>query len=335
MKYVLFSDIHFGNKGNSDEFNKQCLDFLDFVENDTADKNIDGAIFCGDWFHTRNNVNVKTLQAGVEGLYKFGNIGRGNSYFILGNHDLYLRNSREIHSIIIPEGEIGVNLIKEPIMVDNILLCPWLINDEKLTDLITQFNPEYICGHFEIPSFPLNKLSKFDGEYNPNDYKGPKRIISGHFHMRSEKNNITYLGNCFSHDFSDVNDWHNKGYAIFDTDTNMIEYIEWDNAPKYCTVKISKMNTIEFGKNLHLKLINDVGLKPLQVNELKEQLMKLDTIVDCMVYPQELIIDTDTEDKNIENIGNINVLITEMLSNLDMQNINSKKIVSIYNNLEE
>ena len=61
MKYILLSDIHFGHKGNSEEFNKQCLDFLDFVAQDTENKDIDGAIFLGDWFHTRNNVNVKTL----------------------------------------------------------------------------------------------------------------------------------------------------------------------------------------------------------------------------------------------------------------------------------
>ena len=48
MKYVLLTDIHFGNKGNSDEFNQQCLDFLDFVEEKTCDMEIDGAIFLGD-----------------------------------------------------------------------------------------------------------------------------------------------------------------------------------------------------------------------------------------------------------------------------------------------
>lgn len=335
MKYILLSDIHFGHKGNSEEFNKQCLEFLDFVAQDTENKDIDGAIFLGDWFHTRNNVNVKTLQAGVEGLYKLGNIGRGNAYFLLGNHDLYLRNSREIYSIIIPEGDIGVQLITEPLMVDNILMCPWLVENESLTDLIHQYNPEYVCGHFEIPSFSLNKMTKFDGEYNPAEYAGPKRIISGHFHMRSEKNNITYLGNCFSHDFSDVNDWHNKGYAIWDTNNNQIQYYEWKDAPKYCTSKISQMNTIEFGSNMHIKLINDIGITPLKANELKEQLLKINQIVDCMIYPQEFDVESSAEDAQIESIDNIDDYIPKLILSMDIENIDTKELVRIYNELKE
>ena len=51
MKYILFSDIHFGNKSNSDEFNQQCLDFLDFIIDKTQNMDIDGAIFLGHWYH--------------------------------------------------------------------------------------------------------------------------------------------------------------------------------------------------------------------------------------------------------------------------------------------
>ena len=32
MKYIILTDIHFGAKGNSDEFNQQCIDFFKFVK---------------------------------------------------------------------------------------------------------------------------------------------------------------------------------------------------------------------------------------------------------------------------------------------------------------
>ena len=35
-----------------------------------------------------------------------------------------------------------------------------------------------------------------DGEFNPVDLEGPKRIFSGHFHLRSSKANVYYIGNC-------------------------------------------------------------------------------------------------------------------------------------------
>ena len=161
MKYILLTDIHFGNHGNSDEFNQECNNFLKFVEKTIENReDIDGAIFLGDWFHNRNSINVKTLKAGIEGLYTFGSIGRGNSYMIIGNHDLYYKDRRDVNSIIIPEGEIGVNLVEEPIYLEEqkFLFLPWLINEEKLEDYIKQYNPEYVFGHFEIPSFSFNKL---------------------------------------------------------------------------------------------------------------------------------------------------------------------------------
>lgn len=338
MKYIIFTDIHFGNKENKDDFNKECLVFLNFVEEKTSKMNdIDGAIFLGDWFHNRNSINVKTLKYGIEGLYKFGSIGRGNSYLILGNHDLYYIDRRDVSSIFVPEGEIGVNIVEEPIYMENekFLFLPWLINEEKLENYIKKYNPEYVFGHFEIPSFSFNKLIKKEGEYNPENYKGPKRILSGHFHLRQEKNNITYIGNCFSHDFSDVNDWHNKGFAILDTNKNELEYFEWENAPKYCTTSISKLNSIEFSNNMYLKLINDVQMKQMEVNQLKEELENLPNIVDCFIYPNELeLAKSIVEDESLEHISNIEDLIVSLLNELTMENINNSKLIEIYKNLE-
>lgn len=338
MKYILLTDIHFGNHGNSDEFNQECNNFLKFVEKTIENReDIDGAIFLGDWFHNRNSINVKTLKAGIEGLYTFGSIGRGNSYMIIGNHDLYYKDRRDVNSIIIPEGEIGVNLVEEPIYLEEqkFLFLPWLINEEKLEDYIKQYNPEYVFGHFEIPSFSFNKLVKKEGEYNPENYKGPKRILSGHFHLRQEKNNITYIGNCFSHDFSDVNDWHNKGFAILDTDKNSLEYIEWNDAPKYCTFSISKLNNINLSNNMYLKLVNDVQMKQFEINQLKEELEKLPNINECFIYPNELeLAKTIIDNKKLEHISDIETLIISLLNELTMENIQNKKLVNIYKNLQ-
>jgi hypothetical protein len=334
MKYILLSDLHVGNLSNSTEYNNQCLNFLDFVNDKTENMDIDGCIFLGDYFHNRNTINVKTLQCGMEGLYKLGNIGRGNTYMLLGNHDLYYRDRRDVHSIVIPEGDIGVNVIQEPFLLDNMLLCPWLIGEENLKDLIKKYNPEYVFCHVELASFPLNAVSKFEGVLDLNDYEGPRRIMSGHFHTRSSKGNIDYIGACFSHNFSDVNDWHNRGFAILDTATNELEYYEWEDAPKYCSSKISKINDIEFGSNMHLKLINDLNLKPLEVGQLQESLEKLPSIKECLIYPAEFAnIEENNVDEELENIENVDILISELLNSMDIENINKNDLVSLYRSL--
>lgn len=344
MKYVLLTDIHFGNHGNKDEFNEQCLTFLSFVEKYVEEKivnlygedNYGGAIFLGDWFHNRNNINVKTLKAGVEGLYTLGSIGWGKTIMLIGNHDLYYLDKRDVNSIVVPEGEIGVEVINEPIYDEEkgFLYLPWLVKEEKLQDFIKEYNPKYVFCHAEIPSFSFNRLIKMDGEYNPTDYNGPLRILSGHFHMRQEKNNITYIGNCFSHDFSDVNDWDNKGFAILDTSSNTIEYVVWEDAPKYCTTNISQLNNIELPNNLHLKLINDVGLKQFEVNQLKEDLEKLPNVIDCYVYPNELeVAKSIAKEKELEKIVDIDSLIVSLINDMNTTNIDNQKLVKIYRNL--
>lgn len=337
MKYVLLSDIHFGAKSNSDKFNQECLDFLEFVR-DWCDENLDGeefqTIFAGDWHHVRNTTNNKTLCQSTEGMFSLSNIGGTQTYMILGNHDLYHLDRRDIHSIIVPDGALGIQVITEPVKInDNMLLVPWMIGNENLKDLITEHSPEYVVGHFEIPSFHFNKKVKMDGEYDPEEYVGPKRILSGHFHLRQEQNNITYIGNCFSHDYSDNNDWDNKGFAVLDTDTNEIQYISWDKAPKYLVAPISTFNMDMIKDNMYLRLLNDINLKMEDVNKIMEQVKKDERVNECVFVPIELDLDGDASEIDLETVDNINVLVSDLLCKVEAEHIDNNKLISIYNEL--
>ena len=44
-----------------------------------------------------------------------------------------------------------------------------------------------------------------------------ERVYSGHYHMRSNKENIFYLGNPYEMYWNDVND-RDRGFHLFDTD---------------------------------------------------------------------------------------------------------------------
>lgn len=335
MKYLLLTDIHFGLKSNSDKFNQECLDFLDFVR-DWSDENLDEnfeTIFLGDWYHSRNQISVNTLNYAKEGLITLSNIGV-KQYMLLGNHDLFYKESRGTTSVIIPEEATGIEVITEPVKInDNMLLVPWMIGNENLKDLITEYSPKYTCCHAEIPSFSFNKKVKMDGEFNPEEYAGPKRILSGHFHLRQENGNITYIGNCFSHDYSDSNEWHNKGFAVLDTDTNEIQYIEWDKAPKYLVCPISVFNKEMIEDNMYLRLLNDINLKMEDVNKIMEEIKKDERINECVFVPIELDITGDASDIDIENVDNINVLVSDLLTKVEAEHIDNNKLISIYNGL--
>jgi DNA repair exonuclease SbcCD nuclease subunit len=46
-------------------------------------------------------------------------------------------------------------------------------------------------------------------------------VMSGHFHTKSQKGNITYLGNTYQMYWNDYAD--QRGFHIFDTDTLKLE----------------------------------------------------------------------------------------------------------------
>lgn len=346
MKYILLTDIHFGCHGNSDEFNQNCLDFLQFVQ-DYVDEHFESEdilpIFMGDWYHNRNTINVKTLNYGVEGLRIFDNLGNQEySMLILGNHDLYFKDRRDTYSPFNPDGDAQINIVDEPLYIKSeltgnhgCLFVPWLLSDENISDLIKEYNPEFVFGHFEFPSFKLNNQVVMDGEFNPADLEGPKRIFSGHFHLRSSKANVYYIGNCFSHDFSDSNEWHNKGFGIFDPDTDELEFVEWKDAPKYCVCRASNLDKLEIGSNMKLKLINNVGLEPKVLNQIQEELLGLPQIKECLWYPENLLLTESDKEIDLTNIPDVNIMIGKMLSEMDMKNINNNKLINIYNDLEE
>lgn len=335
MKAILLSDIHFGQKNNSKEFNQQCLDFLQFV-GDYCNEHLSDefiTIFMGDWNHVRPTTNNLTLNYSTEGLYALSNIGGSKTYMIVGNHDLYYKDSRLVSSIIIPSNDLGIELIDEPVMVGNCLMCPWLVGNESLKELIQLHSPKYVFGHFEIPSFSLNKKVKFPGEYNPFEYNGPTRIFSGHFHTFSEKNNITYIGNCFSHDFSDANDWENKGFIILDMDSGEYERIVWNDAPKYSTLNLSQIENLTILPNMYLRITNDTELDITDVNKIQEKLMENENIKECHILPKELTIDNEIESIELEDIGNMNTIIPELLQKTEIQGIDSQTLIKIYNQI--
>ena len=149
-KTLVFSDQHFGIKGNSSLRQKigvQAIrEILSYAKKSKA-KNI---IFCGDWFHSRATLDVSTLDIAykcVQALSK-----QCKLWMILGNHDLYLKNSTEVSSVNIFKNDSNVVVVDKPLEVmlnsKKALLVPWLAN----LDGFKKDSYDLMLGHFEISS---------------------------------------------------------------------------------------------------------------------------------------------------------------------------------------
>ena len=59
--------------------------------------NIKNVVFTGDYFHQRNAITIDTLNIAHRCLQAMAK--HANVYMILGNHDLFNKNSTEVNSI--------------------------------------------------------------------------------------------------------------------------------------------------------------------------------------------------------------------------------------------
>lgn len=333
-KIVMFTDIHFGCQGNSVLFNENCISFIQYMIDCIKENKVDKIVFLGDYFHSRYTINVSTLTYAIKGLEMLDSLNIPIK-MIVGNHDLYYLNRRDVTSLSIGEKFNNIDVIFEPTIDNDCLYVPWLINDEKLGEIIDKNNCKYVFCHAEIPTFKLNSKVVFQGEYNPKDYQKAEYVFSGHFHHKEYKNNIYYIGNCFSHDFSDANDWVNKGFTTFDTETKELVQYEWKEAPKYMTGHISKIDKLNLNvTNCYLKLVNDCNLLPDKLATLQDELKSNFKFNDVFISPASTTFN-ETVETNIEHIDNVDTLICTLLGELETVNIDNNKLIKIYTSLEE
>ena len=204
-KLAVFTDIHFGLKSNSKLHNDDCEEFVDWYIEQAKKEGCETGMFCGDWHHNRNSVNITTMDASIRCLEKIGK-AFDKFYFFPGNHDLYYKDSRDIQSTEFGRFIPGITMVNEITEIDDVVMVPWLVGDEWRK--VGKMKCKYMFGHFELPNFFMNAMVEMPdtGELKGSDFQNQEYVFSGHFHKRQVKNNIHYLGNAFPHNYADVDD---------------------------------------------------------------------------------------------------------------------------------
>tara|TARA_Y100000114_G_scaffold62005_1_gene56835 strand:- start:7 stop:585 length:579 start_codon:yes stop_codon:yes gene_type:complete len=72
-------------------------------------------------------------------------------------------------------------------------------------------------GHLELNGFEAHPGHVMEGGMDPNVFSKFKRVFSGHYHQKSTKGNIRYLGNPYQLYWNDYA--AKRGFHVFDTDT--------------------------------------------------------------------------------------------------------------------
>lgn len=332
-KAAVFTDIHFGLKSNSRTHNQDCEDFVDwFIE--TAQKNeCDTGIFCGDWHHNRNSLNLTTLGATLRSLEKLGKAFK-EFYIFTGNHDLYYKDKRDVASTEFAKHIEGVTLVNEYVEYDGIALVPWLVQDEWRK--IPESKAQYMFGHFELPSFYMNAMVKMPehGDLRAEHFKNQEYVFSGHFHKRQKQGKIHYIGNAFPHNYADAGD-DARGMMIIDRDKDKPKYINWKDCPKYRNTTLSKLldpNLKLAGDKTYCRVTIDLPISFEEAQFIKETYISQFGCREITLIPQKQIEEITTE-LDISAFESVDEIVAKEIEAIDSDTFNKGTLLNIYRDL--
>jgi DNA repair exonuclease SbcCD nuclease subunit len=300
MKIAIINDTHFGARNDSSIFLNYFLEFFEeqffpyCIEN-----KIDQVMHLGDLMDRRKYVNFNTLHEVRKRFFEKFTEHEIHLHCIVGNHDTFYKNTNEINSL--KELFTGKNdyfhLYEKPTPLEFGGLCvgliPWMAdeNREECEEFLKTCACPFIAGHFELNGYEVFRGIDFKGGMEMTDelLKRFELVLSGHFHNKSIKNNVWYLGTQYQITFSDLNE--RKGFHVLDTETRELEFIENKRHKFYHLV----YDDTEPEKlvNLNFKQYKDCYVKILVKNKTKRKLF--DAFLDTL-YKHKAIDITVVED---------------------------------------
>ena len=223
MKVAIITDQHLdGRKGNLAFWN-YFQKFYDDVFFPVLEKEKITTVFdLGDTFDNRKSLDYNTFNR-VKINY-FEKLKKYKVHMILGNHCTYYKNTNKINSPeLLLENYENISIYSSPEHISvggkNFLMMPWINsgNKKEAVETMKSSNADIMCSHMEVDGFEVTPGMHFDGGFSVNDFKNFDRVWSGHFHHRSKRGNVQYLGNPYEMFWNDVND--TRGFHFFDTET--------------------------------------------------------------------------------------------------------------------
>lgn len=332
-KVACFTDIHFGLKSNSGTHLRDCEEFVDWYIDNAKKEGCDTGIFLGDWSHNRNSLNLITLDTSIRCLEKLG-AAFDQFFWFPGNHDLFYKDKRDIHSSAFGKHIPGVTVVEGVTTIGDVTLVPWLVGDEWKT--ISQVKSRYMFGHFELPLFYMNAMVQMPdhGELQASHFTHQDYVFSGHFHKRQSRGKIHYIGNTFPHNFADS--WDDERGMMTMEWGGEPKYINWEDCPKYRHVKLSdlidKKESIMKSK-MHLKVNLDIDISFEEANFIKETFTNDYDIREISLIQDKINLEGTYEDNPDTKFESVDQIVSEQLINIESEQFDKKVLLDIYNNL--
>lgn len=335
-KVLVFTDLHIGLKGAQKNRLAICVKVVKQIIDCVKKNGIGTVIFLGDWNHTRVstennalNVSYKLMQA----LSKEAKV-----YAILGNHDIYMKNSLDINSLVIfndlPNVEVVEKVTEVSINGNKSLLIPWLGDVSNYA----KESQDMLFGHFDISSKFLIKSYVADNKQQTmseslsaeldadidlqedigdlvGDFvdiaKKSGKIFSGHIHghreFLSKGRWFSFVGSPYQQNLGEIG--YKCGVYVID-ESNTAKFIELVGIPKHVEVRTSQMLKENFDfsciKGNIVHKIYDIDLEAADDAKLSQRINDMQPYEELMPDYEVALKDPSTVDVADESIALMN-----------------------------
>lgn len=249
----FLADLHFGCRADNEIWLK---DYSDYFYNVfiplLKEKYKEGDIVCslGDVFDNRSAVGINTINTVIDIFEKIVDICP-DIRLIVGNHDIYNKSSNTVTSLNILKYIKGVKIYYAPevevIDGKTVLFLPWVEDTEKLSKILSNFNGDYIFGHFDVYGVDSNAKgvkAKSANSVNVSEFKTAE-VYAGHIHLRQDYKNIHYVGNPYAKVRGEGN---TKGITVLDIKTGKRKFYENTYSPKFLKENIYELMDVTVGE---------------------------------------------------------------------------------------
>jgi hypothetical protein len=244
----MITDTHLGVRNNS-------IEWLDIMREYFYDffipllkkekKEGDFLVHVGDVFDSRHSLNLLVMN---EGMAIFEEISKIMPVvIILGNHDIYKKNSNDVNSVKILKWIPNIKVFEEPEVITvsgkKILFMPWRAGHVEELECINSNPADFMFCHTEMQGLKFNKNTTIETGLELKELKKFRKVYAGHIHFAQQKGNFRMLGCPYPMTRSDMN--NEKGIWCLDLITEEEHYYPNTISPKFIRVLFEKVLEME------------------------------------------------------------------------------------------
>jgi len=236
LKLAILNDTHCDVRNSADIFLENQRIFYEEVffpyclEND-----IKQVVHLGDYYDNRKSISIKALNYNrkvfLDPLRNYGMC----MDIIPGNHDTYYKNTNELNTLkeVLGYYMNNVHIVMEPTVMEygslKFGLIPWINNENyhSTVNWLQNTDASMIGAHLELNGFDMHRGMPATTGMDPSLFSRFEMVLSGHYHTKSTKGNIHYLGNQMELTWSDCGD--PKYFHVLDTETRELHAVRNPN----------------------------------------------------------------------------------------------------------